>query len=350
MKSYLGLFSGSLFGGCLLFFVGAPMPFLIGGIIGSACFVWSYERQGRLLLRLPPYIRSCAVGITGAMIGSRVPPTLFEILSEFWLSALMMIPFVLFAHIGNYKIFRHIGGYRPVDAYFSGMPGGLIEAVLLGEKAGADMRILTIQHFVRVLSIVIFMPFMFFILTGEIVGSASGVSMSKAVYGASDISFIFIIAAIGLVVGKAINLPAAHLLGPLMLAMLAVIVFSVQINFPHWLLNCAQFVIGTTLGAQFSGVNRRMLRRSLRLGAITVCFMLILSSAFAYFLTPFVPMDVKELLISFAAGGLAEMSLIALSFNLNPVFVALHHLLRIFLSIWLGNLLYNYFLKNKLRI
>ena len=35
MKSYLGLFSGSLFGGCLLFFVGAPMPFLIGGIIGS---------------------------------------------------------------------------------------------------------------------------------------------------------------------------------------------------------------------------------------------------------------------------------------------------------------------------
>ena len=212
------------------------------------------------------------------------------------------------------------------------------------------MRIpLTIQHFVRVLSIVIFVPFMFFILTGEVVGSASGVSMSKAVYGASDISFIFIIAAIGLVVGKAINLPAAHLLGPLMLAMLAVIVFSVQINFPHWLLNCAQFVIGTTLGAQFSGVNRRMLRRSLRLGAITVCFMLILSSAFAYFLTRLCQWMLKSL-NSFAAGGLAEMSLIALSFNLNPVFVALHHLLRIFLSIWLGNLVYNYFLKNKLRI
>ena len=135
-----------------------------------------------------------------------------------------------------------------------------------------------------------------------------------------------------------------------MLAILAVIVFSVQINFPHWLLHCAQFFIGATLRAQFSGVNKGMLKRSLRLGAIAVCFMLILSSVFAYFLTPFVPMDDKELLISFAAGGLAEMSLIALSLNLNPVFVALHHLLRIFLSIWLGNLLYNYFLKNKLRI
>ena len=76
--------------------------------------------------------------------------------------------------------------------------------------------------------------------------------------------------------------------------------------------------------------------------------MLTLGSAFAFFLIPFVPMDVKELLISFAAGGLAEMSLIALSLNLNPVIVALHHLIRIFLSIWLGNLLYNRFLKNKL--
>ena len=213
------------------------------------------------------------------------------------------------------------------------MPGGLIEAVLLGEKAGADMRILTIQHFVRVLSIVIFVPFMFFILTGEVVGSASGVSISEAVYGASDISFIFIIAAIGLVVGKAINLPAAHLWST-NASNSCCYRFSVQINFPHWLWLC-QFIIGTTLGAQFSGVNRRMLKRSLRLGAISSLFMLILSSAFAYFLIPFVPMDVKELLISFAAGGLAEMSLIALSLNLNPVFVALHHLLRIFLSIWL---------------
>ena len=76
--------------------------------------------------------------------------------------------------------------------------------------------------------------------------------------------------------------------------------------------------------------------------------MLTLGSAFAFFLVPFVPMDAKELLISFAAGGLAEMSLIALSLNLNPVIVALHHLIRIFLSTWLGNLLYNRFLKNKL--
>ncbi len=348
IKSISGLFIGSLFGGCALFFAGAPMPFLVGGIIGSAFFVWSFESPGRLVPRLPPYIRLCAIAVTGAMIGIRVPATLIDNLSEYWMSALMMIPFVLFAHVGNYKIFRKIGKYRSVDAYFAGMPGGLIEAVLLGEKAGADIRILTIQHFIRVLSIVLFVPFMFFILTGEVVGSASGASMSEQIYDVSDIGIIFLIAAIGLVVGKALKLPAAHLLGPLMLAIFFVVTFSVQINAPYWLLNFAQFIIGATLGAQFSGVDKELLKRSLKLGVLAVCFMLTLGSAFAFFLIPFVPMDVKELLISFAAGGLAEMSLIALSLNLNPVIVALHHLFRIFLSIWFGNLLYNRFLKNKL--
>ena len=347
-KPILGLFIGSLFGGCALFLVGAPMPFLVGGIIGSAFFVWSFESRGRLIPRLPPHVRLCAIAITGAMIGSRVPPSLIDTLFEYWLSALMMIPFVLFAHMGNYKIFRQIGGYRPVDAYFAGMPGGLIEAILLGEKAGADIRILTIQHFIRVLSIVLFVPFMFFILTGEVVGSAGGASISEQTYDASDISIILLIATIGLIVGKALKLPAAHLIGPLMLAIFFVVTFSVQINVPYWLMNFAQFIIGATLGAQFSGVDKELLKRSLKLGVIAVCFMLALGSAFAFFLIPFVPMDVKELLISFAAGGLAEMSLIALSLNLNSVIVALHHLIRIFLSIWLGNLLYNRFLKNKL--
>ena len=66
----------------------------------------------------------------------------------------------------------------------------LIEAVLLGERAGADMRILTTLYFVRVPSIVILVPLMFFIVTVEVVESASNVPMSEALYGASDMSII----------------------------------------------------------------------------------------------------------------------------------------------------------------
>ena len=49
--------------------------------------------------------------------------------------------------------------------------------------------------------------------------------------------------------------------------------------------------------------------------------------------------------VSFAAGGLAEMSLIALSLNFNPVVVALHHLVRIVLTIWVGSYMAKRFFK-----
>lgn len=52
--------------------------------------------------------------------------------------------------------------------------------------------------------------------------------------------------------------------------------------------------------------------------------------------------------ISFAAGGVAEMSLIALSLNLSPVIVALHHLIRIFLAIWIGQRVASYLLPARL--
>jgi len=61
--------------------------------------------------------------------------------------------------------------------------------------------------------------------------------------------------------------------------------------------------------------------------------MLILAAMFALSLVQFVPADFGAMFISFAAGGLAEMSLIALSLNFNPVVVALHHLVRILLTV-----------------
>ena len=67
--------------------------------------------------------------------------------------------------------------------------------------------------------------------------------------------------------------------------------------------------------------------------------MLFLAALFATALSGWVPAEFTALFISFAAGGVAEMSLIALSLNFNPVVVALHHLVRILLTVMFGNFL-----------
>ncbi|MEC8110316.1 MAG: AbrB family transcriptional regulator, partial [Pseudomonadota bacterium] len=96
---------------------------------------------------------------------------------------------------------------------------------------------------------------------------------------------------------------------------------------------------GTALGAQFSGMSRRLLVKGLGFGLIVGLYMLAVGSAIAWVLTDYVPAGFDVMFVSFAAGGLAEMSLIALSLNFNPVVVALHHLIRIVLTIAVGSFL-----------
>jgi membrane AbrB-like protein len=139
--------------------------------------------------------------------------------------------------------------------------------------------------------------------------------------------------------GRKVGLPVAHLTGPLILGLILSVSGTVSVDIPEWMQNLAQFMIGTSLGAQFSGVSRRLLVRGLGTGLVSGVYMLMLAGLAATLLINYVPAGFAPLFISFAAGGLAEMSLIALTLNFNPVVVALHHLARIVLTIWVGTVL-----------
>ncbi len=315
------------------------MPFMLGGITGAAGFVLWYERDGEKLPKVSRWVRLVFMSIIGVMIGSRFTADLLTLLPQFWISALALIPFILLAHGGCYAIMRGLGGYRKLDAYFAALPGGIIDSAALAEEAGADLRIVTAQHFIRIILVVASVPLLFLFVHGGAVGSLAGETMASADYDFSDIVLILVLALVGLFLGKLTRLPASHMLGPLFLALSLSTAGLIDIALPPWLGHTAQFVVGSALGSQFSGVSRQLLIRGFGMGLLSGSYMLFLAATFAYILVPFVPAEFGAMFISFAAGGLAEMSLIALSLNFNPVVVALHHLVRILLTVSFGSFL-----------
>ncbi len=336
---FLPIFAFGLIGGIGAYFIGVPMPFMLGGIFGAACFVLWYERDNKRLPKLSRWVRLVFMSIIGAMIGSRFSPELLTLLPQFWVSGLALIPFILLAHGGSYAIMRGLGRYNKLDAYFAALPGGIIDATALAEEAGADLRIVTTQHFIRIILVVSSVPLLFLFVQGNAVGSLGGETLSTIDYDFTDVALIVGIALVGLFFGQLTNLPVSHMLGPLLLALALSVGGVVEIAIPPWLGNAAQFMVGSALGAQFSGVSRKLLVRGLGMGVLAGAYMLFLAATFASILVQFVPADFGAMFISFAAGGLAEMSLIALSLNFNPVVVALHHLVRILLTVWFGNFL-----------
>ena len=336
---FLPIFLFGLIGGIAALYIGVPMPFMLGGIAGAASFVLWYERNDRKLPKLSRWVRLVSMSVIGAMIGSRFSPELLTLLPQFWISGLALIPFILLAHGGNYAIMRKLGGYEKLDAYFAALPGGIIDSAALAEEAGADLRVVTAQHFIRIILVVASIPLLFLFIQGDAVGSLDGQTLATTDYDFVDIALLLTIALIGLFIGQLTKLPVSHMLGPLLLSLTLSVGGFVEIDIPPWLGHTAQFMVGTALGAQFSGVSRRLLARGLGMGLLAGIYMLLLAAAFAWFLVQFVPADFGAMFISFAAGGLAEMSLIALSLNFNPVVVALHHLGRILLTVYIGNFL-----------
>ena len=92
---FLLIFLFGFLGGLGAFVLGAPMPFLLGGIFGAAGFVLYYERDGKQLPKLSRWVRLIFMSIIGSMIGSRFSPELLTLLPQFWLSGLAIIPFIL---------------------------------------------------------------------------------------------------------------------------------------------------------------------------------------------------------------------------------------------------------------
>jgi uncharacterized membrane protein AbrB (regulator of aidB expression) len=70
------------------------------------------------------------------------------------------------------------------------------------------------------------------------------------------------------------------------------------------------------------------------------------AALFAYLLQIFFGFDFMAAFLSFAPGGLHEMVVISIAYNIDPLFVTYHHFLRIFLIIFSIPFILKYFSKN----
>lgn len=337
LGSFLALVIAGAAGGWCADRIGAPLPFLLGGLAGGAATAPLLVRVGAGI-HYPRAVRLMFVACVGAMIGGTFSPDLLRILPDLPLTLAGVTGFVLTAHAVAYVICRRLGGYDRPTAFFSAMPGGLVEGVALGEASGGDVRVLTLQHFTRVVVVVVMVPLIFSIWSGHLVGSASGQSLARGVAGWSDAGLVCIIALAGLVLGRALRLPAGHMLGAMVLAGVLQASGTVDLHSPDWLLHLSQLMVGVGLASQITGTSLRMAARVVAVSFVMVLAMLLVGVAFAASLMPFVPVPPEILFLSFAPGGIAEMGLIALSLQLSPVLVAAHHAFRIALTVLIATL------------
>ncbi len=318
-------------GGVACVVVGTPLPWLLGGMLATAVALGAGVQVAGRPLGFPNQPRMVFITIIGVAIGGSAEPGMWGQLGDWWRSLLAVGVFVAAAQTLNYQLFRRIAHYDRPTAFYCATPGGLIESVQLGEEAGGDVGLLTVQHFSRIAITVTLVPLIYWAMQGHVVGSAAGVTLGHAgvEWRAWDVLLLAACAFVGGWGGRKIGFPAAVITGPVILSTLVHGAGLSEAVPPGWLISTGQLVIGIGLAMRFRGMTQGLLVQGIGMAAISVCLMLSLAAMLAWGLSLTGEHPFQVLLMCYAPGGVVEMGLIALSLGVSPVMVTLHHIFRI---------------------
>ncbi len=310
-------------GGALFFALNMPLAWMLGAMV----FTTTASMMGARLHVLPP-LRALMVTVLGVLLGSAFTPDVLEQASRWPITIGAMLLYILLGTGVLYVYFRKLFNYDTVTAYFSATPGGLSEMAIVGGAFGGDDRTIALIHGSRVLLVVLLIPFWFRFTQDAAAGTTlSGSSLLDS--DPSDIGILVLGAVVGALIGRFLRLPAYRLVGPMLTTAAMQIAGVTESVPPYEIVFVAQIVVGSAIGARFAGIALQHVFRAMAASAGATALLLVLTVAFTLTLMPLSGMRFAPLALAFAPGGLAEMSLIAISLGIETAFVATHHVARV---------------------
>ncbi len=267
--------------------------------------------------------------VLGTMIGSALSPELLGRVTTWFVSLAGILVFLAVTVPLGIQYCRRIMRMDPVTAIFAGMPGGLSEMVVTGAAAGADIRAIGLTHTARLAIIVATVPLGIQLFADVEISGLRGAPAEAPGLEAIDLTLLLGCGLLGPFVGRLLRLPIPFLLGSLLLSAIVHVAGFTEARPPAALLAAVQVFIGSYVGSQFRGADRRVLARIVAYSAGFTLILLAMAALFGIVLAKITGFSFFVLFLAFVPGGIAEMALIALILEVDPVFVATHHTLRV---------------------
>jgi membrane AbrB-like protein len=327
LKQRIPLMIGTLLwgvvGGWLFSLAGIPLAWMIGSMLFTAGLAVAGVR-----LTGPGKSRAGMIAVLGVMLGSAFTPDVLGQAANWIVSIVVLLVFVIVVTVVLAWGFQKYGGLEKREAILSATPGGFGEMILIAESYGADVRSISLIHATRVMFTVMLIPLYFRFFEGYVPPDVSPMG-SMGELAINDGFILLCCALVGYFGARRLKVPAAALLGPMLVSAVVHFLGFTKAQPPGELVNLAQIVIGTNVGCRFVGVKRQQLINPVGIGVIGAVITLGLAMAAAAGLNALTSLDKYALWIAFAPGGLAEMTLISLAMQLDVAFVSTHHIVRI---------------------
>ena len=299
-----------------------PLAWMLGPMI-----ITSISALAGLKIKMPKIALSSVLIILGLYIGNQIDQNLFNQMTNWIWTSVIMIIYIIICILIVAKYLQKYSGYGEKASIFSAAPGALGPLLILAENEKTDISQVATSHLIRLIIIITLIPFI--IVNNAVSENPITNNFEYMSQNHLDLLFLVLASIIFILIFDKIRVPAAILSGTLFASGLLQITDFATYKLPDASINFCLLILGASVGCKFAEKSvKEIVNNSLH--SLVATIILILLGLIAAFVATFVvDTNILTLILSFSPGGIYEVAVIAIAFDLEPDFVAFHHIIRL---------------------
>ncbi len=299
--------------------LGFPVPWLLGPVLAV-----SVASVAGLDTRLPLTFRTFAFFILGIQAGSGVTPAVLEQLALWPASFAIQMVGVGAVIAASYAFLRRGLGWDHPTSLFASMPGALAFVVAAASQTRADMtRVAVVQSARLLLLIGALTPTLAWLQ-----GAPGLVAHTPSAGSLPEYAVMFALCAVGGVLGHVTRLPGGMMLGALITSGVLHGGGFATVAIPPALAAPCLVLLGSVIGSRLRGIGRRQLASLLPASFGSFVIGLALSGIAAVIAISALGIAPAKVALAYAPGALEALTVLAFQFDVDPAYVAAHHVVR----------------------
>ncbi len=309
-------------------YLNIPLAWFLGPMI-----VTSIITLCGIKTQMPKLVLSTVLILLGLYIGNYIDKNLFSQIHQFAWTSLIMFGYIILSVLLVSKYLEKFSGYEKKTSIFSAAPGALGPLLILAEDEKSDLSRVATSHLIRLIIIITVFPFIVnsFYET-ESVNLTEAVVENQSIF---DLLILIFLSIIFIIIFDKFKLPAALLSGTLIASGLLQIYDIASYKLPPDIINYCLLILGSSVGCRFANKTFNEIVKN-ALHSFVATFMLVILGVLAAFVAGMViEKNFFTLLLSYCPGGIYEVAVIAIFFDLDPEFVSFHHIIRLLMILFL---------------
>ena len=319
-----------------------PLAWMIGPMIAV-----SIAALNGFKIFMPKLALSSILIVLGLHVGNYIDQNLLSQMVNWIWTTIIMLGYILVSILIVSKYLQKFSGYNKKTSIFSAAPGALGPLMILAEYEKSDLSQVATAHLIRLIIIITVFPFIIVNLS-----ATDSLEVEKFDYISQNhwnLVLLIISSVIFIFFFDKAKVPAALLSGTLVASGILQIFDIASYKLPDSSINFCLLILGASVGCRFANKTVKEVANNSFHGLVATLLLVLLGLVAAFIATFFVDNNFLTLILSFCPGGIYEVAVIAIAFDLEPDFVAFHHIIRLLFILFVIPIILKLIEKSKIK-